>query len=617
MNKSLVLLTVMGAMTLTASEVRFEDGQLSVDGKPFQIMGGEMHPQRVPVEYWQHRIRMMKAMGLNTVSSYFFWNDFERTDGTFDFKTGNRNVAMFLSLCRDEGMKVLFRPGPYCCGEWDFGGLPARMLAKKGYLIRTTKNPDYLRECERYLKAIGDVARPFLWQNGGPIVLIQIENEYGSWRAPDRTPELITWTKNFWKREGFGPFYMADGVGDYFYRNLPYPDPEIAVGMDPGMDDKHWEIARKINPGVPVFSSETYPGWLRHWGEGNWRASDISKTVSWYVETKKSFCLFVAHGGTSFGFTAGANDGEGKGKYEPDLTSYDYGAPISEQGLPTPEYYRYRDAIGAGLGGVERLPPVPDPIPTMAIPAFEPAFLAPLTVDCGTAIASERCLHFEAFGQNQGMAVYETTVPAGEQDELRFDRIADYAKILLDGKCVATIDRRLGQQSCQLPKRSAKCVLSVIVEAMGHVNFDVGMQDDRKGISGTVVLGEREIKNWKVLPKPLDAASVVRVTGSPRVSDAVGGHFRGCFDLQKTADTYIDMSKWSKGTVYVNGHNLGRYWKIGPQFSLYCPASWLKVGRNQVDIIEMDINQPRAVCGTKANVVFENRVETKYANNVW
>ena len=308
-----------------------------LDGKAVQIRAGELEPQRVPREYWRHRVRMCKAMGLNAISSYFAWNDFEQPDGSFDFKTANRDVAAFLSLCKEEGMWVLFRPGPYICGEWDFGGIPPRLL-KDDVAVRTM-DPRYLAEAEKYLSAIADVAEPFLAKNGGPIVLTQIENEYGSW--PFKDIEYLRWVKDFWKKRGFGPFYMADGAGDRFLKDLIYPDPEIAVGFDPGMDEKDWSFAKKYNPGVPVLSAETYPGWLRHWGEGKWEPSDITKSVKWFMEGRRSFCFFVAHGGTSFGFTAGANDG-GEGGYEPDLTSYDYGAPIDEQGRPTKAYQGQR-----------------------------------------------------------------------------------------------------------------------------------------------------------------------------------------------------------------------------------------------------------------------------------
>jgi beta-galactosidase len=265
-----------------AGELSFagENGEeFVIAGRSVQIRAGELEPQRIPREYWRHRVQMCKAMGLNAVSSYFMWNDFERPDGSFDFKTGSRDVAAFLEICRQEGMWVLFRPGPYVCGEWDFGGLPSRLL-KDDIAVRST-DPRYLNEAMKYLSAIADVAEPFLAKNGGPIILTQIENEYGSW--PFKDAAYLRRLKDFWKRRGFSPFYMADGAGDWFLKDLIYPDREIAVGFDPGMNEKDWSFARKYNPGVPIFSSETYPGWLRHWGESSWRPSDISETIRWYM----------------------------------------------------------------------------------------------------------------------------------------------------------------------------------------------------------------------------------------------------------------------------------------------------------------------------------------------
>lgn len=616
MKKLFKALCLMAALSPVAEarEVVFRGKDILVDGKPFLIRGGEMHPQRIPREYWLHRVRMAKAMGCNTISAYFFWNGFERDDGSFDFKTGNRDVAAFLQLCKDEGMKVLFRPGPYCCGEWDYGGLPIRFLKDPGYVIRSSKNEDYKKECEKYLNAIANVAEPFLWKNGGPIILTQVENEYGSW--PDKEPGNITWLKNFWKAKGFAPFYMADGAGANFFRNLPYPDKEIAVGLDPGMNEGHFDAARKANPGVPILSAETYPGWLRHWGEGNWRPSDITGAVNWFVNTKKSFCFYVVHGGTSFGFTTGANDG-GKGGYQPDMTSYDYGAPISEQGLATKDYYRYREILAREVGGVENLPKVPDPIPTMEIPAFTPEFFAPLTAQLEKPISVPSPINFEAFGQNQGIAVYATKVPAGDEAELKFERVSDYAHIYLDGKYLVTFDRRFGACGLMLPKREKEGRLMILVEGMGHINYGRGMKDDYKGIRGKVTLGGVELKNWKIAPKPLNAKSVVKAKREPRQKWQKGGHFSGKFSLSKTADTFLDMSKWSKGTLFVNGHNLGRYWRVGPQYSLYCPASFLKVGENRIDVIEMDLTEAQPIRGLKENLVIENGVQTTNANNAW
>lgn len=611
-----LMLIIGGAIAFAsmAGEVTFSGEDILVDGQVFLIRGGEMHPQRIPREYWQHRIKMAKAMGCNAISAYFFWNGFEQPDGSFDFKTGNRDVAAFFQLCKDEGMKVLFRPGPYCCGEWDYGGLPIRFLKTPGYEIRTSRNEDYKKECEKYLNAIAKVAEPYLWKNGGPIILTQVENEYGSW--PGKEPGNITWIKNFWKAKGFAPFYMADGAGAHFFSNLPYPDKEIAVGLDPGTNEGNWNAARTANPGVPILSAETYPGWLRHWGEGNWRPTDITGAVNWFVDAKKSFCFYVIHGGTSFGFTTGANDG-GKGGYQPDMTSYDYGAPISEQGRATRDYHRYREILAREVGGVDKLPPIPAPIPTMKITPFTPSFFAPLTAGFKRPISSVNPLHFEAFGQNQGLALYATKVPAGEEAELKFERLADYAHIFLDDVHIATLDRRLGEQSCTLPKRTREGRLVVLVEGMGHINFGQGMKHDHKGIRGVVTLAGKPLRNWKIGTNPLTPQSVLKAQKKPAKKGVPGGHFVASVTLRKAADTYFDMSKWGKGTLFVNGHNLGRYWKIGPQYSLYCPASYLKVGENRIDVIEMEVSEPRPIRGVEENVVHENGVETINANNVW
>ena len=581
-----------------------------VDGKSVQIRAGELEPQRIPREYWRHRVRMCKAMGLNAISSYFMWNDFEQADGSFDFKTGNRDVAAFLSICHEEGMMVLFRPGPYVCGEWDFGGLPSRLLAED-VAVRSS-DPRFLSEAEKYLAAIADIAQPFLARNGGPIVLTQIENEYGSWPFK-KDAAYLRWLKDFWKSRGFGPFYMADGAGDRFLKNLIYPDKEIAVGFDPAMDEKHWNVARKFNLGVPILSAETYPGWLRHWGEGWWEPTDITQAVKWFMDGRRSFCFFVAHGGTSFGFTAGANDG-GEGGFKPDLTSYDYGAPIDEQGRPTKAYFDYREIIFNALG--EEPLPVPDPMPSMAFAQVLPRRHANLATFMGGWVEFEDPPCLEQLGQNQGIASYRAVLPPGKEAELAFGRIADYAQAWLDGVRIATIDRRLKQELVVIPARDKPAQLEIVVEAMGHINFGRGMKDDRKGVMGPVWLGDVEIKKWRVCTSPLSAKEVSAI-GAESYDGKSGGHFRAIVSLEKVADTFIDMSKWAKGTLFVNGRNLGRYWNVGPQFSLYCPASFLHVGDNVVDIVEMEQTDPAPIRGLAAPLADGSGVRTHNAANEW
>ena len=605
------------------------DGIFVLDGKPFQIRGGEIHPQRIPREYWDHRIKMCKAMGLNTIAFYTMWNDFEQADGSFDFKTGNRDIAAFLQLCQDNGMWVLFRPGPYVCGEWDFGGLPAYLLKEKDAKIRTIKDKNFMAAQTRYLKAIAKVAEPFRAQNGGPILMTQIENEHGSW--PRKDPEYLRWLKDFWTKRGFTPIYMSDGAGDHFLRGMIYPDKDVCIGLDPGQNDGAWRVANKYNPGVPVFSSETYPGWLRRWGEGNWTPTNLSGSIKWYMETGRSFSVFPVHGGTNFGFTAGANnDPRTGGDYHTDLTSYDYGSPINEQGNPTKEYHQYREIIGNALKGKEKLPPIPKPIPSVEIKDFTPRFFANLRDNTETfpfrnGGKFKDAPYFEVFGQNQGLAFYRTRVPAGAAGTLDFDGIHDYAHIYLDGKLIATVDRRMKKQPVAVPAREKAAELEIMVEGMGHINYGGKMESDRKGIVGEVRLDGKALKNWTVVPKTLSADSVADAKKAESQDKSVpGGHFRGTFNLSKVGDTFLDMSKWGKGVLYVNGHNLGRYWSqtmdgkpVGPQLRLYCPAPFLKRGKNVVDVVEFELSEPRPIRGCKERNYDMNDVKTKNMNNQW
>jgi len=586
-----------------------------LDGKPIQIRSGEMHPQRIPKPYWRQRIQMAKAMGLNTIAFYTMWNDFEQADGSFDFKSGRRDLAGFFKICHEEGMWVLFRPGPYVCGEWDFGGIPSRLLKYPDLKIRTMKDKHYMEAQTKYLKAIAPIAKPFLVSNGGPILMTQLENEYGSYGRQER--EYMIWLKNFWTKEGFGPFYTSDGASQRHLKNVTLSG--VAVGLDPGKNEGHWNVARKMNPGVPVFSSETYPGWLRHWGEGNWRPTNLEKVTRWYMDKGKSFNIFVLHGGTNFGFTAGANNG-GKGGYRADLTSYDYGSPINEQGYATKEYGQLREIIGSFIAKEKPLPDPPADIPSMGIKDFTPKrvsgywnlFSKPRKIDASR-------MWFEAWEQNQGIALYVTTLPAGPATQFTYEHLNDYAQVYLDGKLLKTVLRQKGEKKfIPIPARSQPVQLEVMVEGMGHINFHISMESDRKGLFGTLKLGDQLLKNWKVAPLPLTGERVTSAMPSKDVVKRNGAHFRATIQLAgKPADTFLDMSKYGKGMVWVNGHNLGRFWNIGPQLRLFCPATWLKSGKNIIDIIDFETDKPRPIRGCKTrNYDLKNKA-TRNADNVW
>ena len=563
-----------------------------LDGAPFQIRAGEMHPARIPAEYWRHRIRMAKAMGLNTIATYVFWNYHETAEGQFDFTTGNRDIARFMRMVAEEGMWVLLRPGPYVCAEWDFGGLPTYLLRDPELRIRSMY-PRYIAASDRYIAHLAREVRPLLVTNGGPVLMVQIENEYGSYGNDRR---YITHLHDSWRKHGINvPFYTADGPAAFAIEAGHVPG--AALGLDPGASEADWTVARATVPGVPVFSSETYPGWLTHWGEA-WAAPSaeaLKKEMDFLLSTKKSFSLYVVHGGTNFGFTAGANSG-GKG-YEPDLTSYDYDAPIDEQGRPTAKYHMLRDQIGKALPPGESLAPIPAPIPATAVPSFAMRPHASLWNHLPAPIAAVHPRPFEYYGQNQGLVLYRTTLVGRKSGTLTITDLHDFATVFVDGAFVGTIDRRLGQKSIELPRTTvANPVLEILVEGMGHINYGQDMID-RKGITDRVTLSGMTLMHWQVHLLPLTDAWVRALPQDAAPGTRPGMFFRGTFTMETPTDTYIDMTGYKKGVVWVNGHNLGRYWDIGPQHRLYAPATVLRAGRNDVVVLDLLKNDAAPLSG--------------------
>ena len=570
----------------------FNATEYMLDGKPYQMISGEMHPARIPAEYWLHRIRMTKAMGCNTLSAYIFWNYHEVSEGVYDFTSGNRNLAEFLRLAASEGMWVLVRPGPYVCAEWDFGGIPTYLLKHPDIKVRCM-DERYMKAAENYLNALAKELKPFMVSNGGPVLMLQLENEYGSY-GNDR--QYLARIKRIWEQNGItGPFFTGDGPTTYMLEAGSVPG--CAGGLDTGSDKGCLYLAYKMNPGVPVFSSETYPGWLTHWGEP-WARPDTAsllKEVNFLMDTKKSFNLYVVHGGTNFGFTAGANSG-GKG-YEPDVTSYDYDAPIDEQGNATPKYHALRSVIAKYLPKNQKLPEPPTPITAINIPEISLTPYASIWDNLGTPTLCVQPKPFEAFDQNQGLMLYKTTLIGHKNGKLKITELHDYATIFVDGQYVGTLDRREGSFVIELPKTSSKNpVLEILVEGMGHINFAQEIID-RKGITDRVSLNGMTLMNWEVYKLPLDPTMVQSLKPMVTESQKPGLFFKGSFYLQQAGDVFFDLSNYQKGVVWINGNNLGRYWNIGPQKRLYCPASWLKTGRNEILVFDQHQTSGAGVTG--------------------
>lgn len=564
-----------------------------LDGKPFQIISGEIHPARVPHEYWRHRIKMAKAMGCNTIAAYVFWNYHETQPGIFDFKTGNHNISEFIRTCQQEGMWVILRPGPYVCAEWDWGGLPTYLLKIPDIKIRCMDSR-YIAAVNRYVGHLSKEIKPLLCANGGPIILTQIENEYGSY-GNDKT--YLKTLKKMWQKNGIpGPYYTADGAAAHMLEAGTVDG--AAIGLDPGVRDKDFEAAAKQNPNVPSFSSETYPGWLTHWKE-QWQRPDtneLKNDITYLLKNGKSFNFYVIHGGTNFGFNAGANAFSAT-QFQPDITSYDYDAPINEQGNATPKYYMLRNLISQYVK--YKIPPVPAPVKTIEVPEIKLNPLTSIWKILPKPIASAQPKPMEYYGQNQGFILYRTRLIGNKAGILTITEPHDFALIFIDGKLIDTINRNGGHWSVKLPNSNSKNPrLDILVEGMGHINFAQYMID-RKGITDRVTLNGMTLMNWQTYLIPMSEKTVAGLKPAYPEGIQDGVFYKGQFTLNETGDTYIDMSKHTRGIVYVNGHNLGRYWNVGPQQRLYCPAGWLKKGVNDITVFDSMQNTVATVTGYK------------------
>lgn len=593
-----VLLLFISVSAFCQDKHRFSLGKndFLLDGKAFQVISGEMHPARIPKEYWRHRIQMAKAMGCNTIAAYIFWNYHETNEDVFDFTSGNRNIAEFIRICKEEGMWVLLRPGPYVCAEWDFGGLPSYLLKIPDIKIRCM-DIRYMKAVTGYINRLSKEVVSLQCTNGGPILMVQIENEFGSFGNDKKYLESL---RSLWLKNGIHvPFYTSDGATAYMLEagNID----GAAIGLDSGSDSADFAQAKKRNPDVPAFSGETYPGWLTHWGE-KWQRPDtnsLKKEMTFLLENKKSFNFYVIHGGTNFGFTAGAN-AFSTTQYQPDITSYDYDAPINEQGLPTAKYFMLRNLIAKYVE--YKIPDLPKPVATIEIPAVTMKKSQNLFNYDLPMIKSPQPETMEALGQNQGLIIYKTKLIGHKSGKLKIWEPHDYALVFLNGEFIDTVYRDGGKWEVNLPKTNLENpVLEIVVEGMGHINFAQFMID-RKGITDRVTLNGMTLMNWEMTMLPMDE---VFIKQKPKLNllqfknDKPCNFFAGEFSLSETGDTYFDLSNYSKGMLYVNGHNLGRYWNIGPQQRLYCPASWLKKGKNEIVVFDLFEWESKAIAGFK------------------
>lgn len=597
------------------------DKTFLLNGKPFVVKAAEVHYPRIPRPYWEHRIQMCKALGMNTVCIYVFWNIHEQKEGQFDF-TGNNDVAEFCRIAQKNGMYVIVRPGPYVCAEWEMGGLPWWLLKKKDIKLRE-RDPYFMERVKIFEQKVGEQLAPLTIQKGGPIIMVQVENEYGSY-GEDKpyVSEIRDCLRGIYGKEL--ALFQCDWSSNFEKNGLDDLTWTMNFGTGANIDQQFRRLGQ-LRPNAPKMCSEFWSGWFDKWGARHETrpAKDMVEGMDEMLSKGISFSLYMTHGGTSFGHWAGANSPG----FAPDVTSYDYDAPINEYGHATPKFWELRKMMEKYNDG-KKMPAVPKaPMSIITVPKFELTEFAPF-IAAMTKPVNGTPKTFEEMDMGWGTMMYSTRLPEITSQSVLTGEFHDFAQVFIDKKYIGKIDRVKNEKSLTIPAVKEGAELIIIVEGMGRINFGRAIKDF-KGIVGDVTLTTEKNdiemvltpKNWmnvaipddyKTATKALDMVKGVNdqvaagkakgsvpalaftqgYEGSKKLGDIMKpGYHRGYFNLKKVGDTFLNFETWGKGQVYVNGHAMGRIWSIGPQQTLYVPGCWLKKGKNE--IIVLDVVGPR------------------------
>ena len=565
------------------------DRAFLLNGEPFVIKAAELHYPRIPKPYWEQRIKMCKAMGMNTICLYIFWNYHEPEEGKFDF-SGQKDIASFCRLAQENGMYIIVRPGPYVCAEWEMGGLPWWLLKKKDIKLRE-HDSYFMERVQLFMDEIGKQLADLQISRGGNIIMMQVENEYGSYGV---NKPYVAAIRDMVRKAGFTdvPLFQCDWNSNFENNALDDLLWTMNFGTGANVDDQFKRL-KELRPNTPLMCSEYWSGWFDHWGAKHETrsADDLVNGLKEMLDKNISFSLYMTHGGTSFGHWGGANFPN----FSPTCTSYDYDAPINESGKPTQKFYAVRDLLAGYLPESETLPEIPDTIPVISIPTIAMTEIAPVFDNLPQSKQSDDIRPMEMYDQGWGSILYRTTLPetCDESQSLLITEVHDWAQVYLNGKKLATLSRLKGEGIVKLPPVKKGDQLDILVEAMGRMNFGKGIYDP-KGITEKVELQRENVKevqrlqNWQVYNLPIDYNYVSNLNYR-KGNDAQGmpAYYRATFTIAEVGDTFLSMLNWSKGMVWVNGHALGRYWEIGPQQTLYLPGCWLKEGENEIIVLDM------------------------------
>ena len=557
------------------------------NGKPYRVLSGAIHYFRVVPEYWQDRLLKLKACGFNTVETYIPWNFHEPRPGQFNFE-GMADVVRFVTLAGEMGLNVIVRPSPYICAEWEFGGLPAWLLADADMQLRCMHKP-FLDRVDAYYDVLLAKLKPLLCTNGGPIIAMQVENEYGSYGNDTAYMEYLR--DGMVKRGVDVLLFTSDGPEDHMLQGGMTPGVLETVNFGSRAGQAFAKLA-EYQQDKPVMCAEYWIGWFDHWGGPHHTrdGADVAQVFEEMLQAGASVNYYMFHGGTNFGFTSGANRYE---QYTPTITSYDYDSLLSESGDITPKYEAVRDVISryAPAQPAE----LPAPIRKSAFGTVKMAEQAPLfdsLAQLSEPVERTWPEPMEKLGQNYGFILYTTRVSGPRVDvPLNLQRLHDRALVFLDGQYQGTIER-WDNQPVKLNIPAGGATLSILVENMGRVNYGPYLKD-HKGITEGVRLGLQFIYHWTIHTLPMDDLS--RLQFASVLESGGPAFYRGTLQVDQPADTFIDMDGWTKGVVWVNGFNLGRYWERGPQGTLYVPGPLLRKGGNEVVIFEQHGTRQAAV----------------------
>lgn len=555
-----------------------------LDGEPIRIISGTMHYFRVPREYWRDRLVKIKACGFNTVETYTAWNMHEPTEGEFDF-SGMLDLKAYLDLIRELGMYAIVRPGPYICSEWDFGGLPWWLLKYDDIKLRCM-NVRYLEKVDRYFDKLIPIIAQCQIDNGGSVIMVQVENEYGSFGDDCN---YIRYLAAGLRARGISvELFTSDGDCDFMLTGGTVPEIFKTCNFGSGAE-KSFSALRKFQPDGPLMCMEFWNGWFDHWGEKHHKrdASDATKSLREILDCGGSVSVYMTHGGTNFGYMNGANCTEKE--YQPTVNSYDDDAPINEYGGLTEKYRLFRNLFKEY--GYSSDIEVSDPV-TASYPSLQLTEFADLFENINVLSEKQITVHpenMEKLEQGYGYILYETFISGPrENSELIID-VHDRGYVFLDGKFKGIVYRndKKSRIKFAVPQNGVK--LSVLVENMGRINYGPYLYD-KKGIIGPVRRGNQILHNWETYCLPLSDLSELKFERDLKMKFKKKPVFlRGIFNIEKKpVDTFVKLDGFKKGLVWINGKLLSRYWDIGPQLTMYLPAPLLRAGANEIIVFESE-----------------------------